>query len=321
MKKLWILIAVLGITMSSYAEPLVYVNVEETLNLRMKPNTKSKIVEKLPDGEPVYIIGKTKNRFSIEGVGTHFWYKVKTRKGIMGWVFGVYLSRKRPVVNKKETTEPLTMSVDDYVRAMILVESASDSEKKQALANFLNKNGYALTDYSKFIQALASSKELSEKVKAHFMKYKENLKSYDIKISNVEDEKQQYTLQNLYGVWSVSTQSVNSEGLMETTPLYYISFGQPENGVGEVRIGNVEYDIEVFKLKLNSEITHEIAKGIDYIGSYLIIGTKKLSITAKSIGKKDVTHFTIYDIEWLSDTKIAGVLSSSGIVVTLKKVK
>jgi len=61
------------------------------LNLRSKPNTRSKVTGSLGAGELALIIEKTALKFKIDDKNT-YWYKVKTNKNKIGWLYGGYLT-------------------------------------------------------------------------------------------------------------------------------------------------------------------------------------------------------------------------------------
>lgn len=65
------------------------------VNMRGKPSVKSKVIAKLNSMDMFITLGKTKNRYHDKTFrqtkkNGYYWFKVKTKKGKTGWLFGKY---------------------------------------------------------------------------------------------------------------------------------------------------------------------------------------------------------------------------------------
>ncbi|MDB4678269.1 SH3 domain-containing protein [bacterium] len=88
MKKLLaILVTVIGVNAMAQENPS-HLNVLAVngLNMRSQPESKSRVVTKVPYGKQVEIIEKTDNELELGWVKDH-WYKVRFR-GREGYIFG-----------------------------------------------------------------------------------------------------------------------------------------------------------------------------------------------------------------------------------------
>jgi hypothetical protein len=65
------------------------------LNLRDNPNTRSSITGLLNTGEMATILEATPIKYTIDNK-QDYWYKVKSEKGNIGWVYGGYLKKLDP---------------------------------------------------------------------------------------------------------------------------------------------------------------------------------------------------------------------------------
>ncbi len=93
------------ITPSVYSQNNYYYAVNATiLNIRKKPNIKSRIIIGLKKYSIVTLIKKTDNYNIIEGVKAN-WYKIKTENGKVGYAFSKYLKsvNKNEIINYRLT--------------------------------------------------------------------------------------------------------------------------------------------------------------------------------------------------------------------------
>jgi hypothetical protein len=58
------------------------------INLYQYPNTKSPIISKLVRGTTLGYIDRSDQRDSILGQSRWIWYKVRNKKGLIGWIWG-----------------------------------------------------------------------------------------------------------------------------------------------------------------------------------------------------------------------------------------
>jgi len=65
------------------------------LNLRSKPSKDGKVITVLGKDEPITVLEKSTNEDTIDGI-TASWYRVKTKAGDEGWVFGGYIRFGKP---------------------------------------------------------------------------------------------------------------------------------------------------------------------------------------------------------------------------------
>jgi Bacterial SH3 domain len=68
------------------------VDVQSTLNLREEPNKRSRSITSLSSGQTLTILENSGVSDSIEGVDS-YWYRVATRNGFEGYVFGGFLRK------------------------------------------------------------------------------------------------------------------------------------------------------------------------------------------------------------------------------------
>lgn len=101
MKKLLaILVTVIGVNAMAQDNPS-HLNVLAVngLNMRSQPESKSRVVTKVPYGKQVEIIEKTDNELQLGWVKDN-WYKIRFR-GREGYIFGGYLSKLNAPVNSE----------------------------------------------------------------------------------------------------------------------------------------------------------------------------------------------------------------------------
>jgi uncharacterized protein YgiM (DUF1202 family) len=102
MKKLLvILVTVIGFNAMAQDNPS-HLNVLAVngLNVRSQPESKSRVVTKVPYGKQVEIIEKTDNELQLGWVKDN-WYKIRFR-GREGYIFGGYLSKLNAPVNSEK---------------------------------------------------------------------------------------------------------------------------------------------------------------------------------------------------------------------------
>lgn len=107
----------------------------DNVNMRAKPDVKSKVVERLEKHEFVYCMDKTEGKSRIGNEEEH-WYKVKDCDGKEGWVFGKYIKCLNPSI------EP-----DKYYRKMIYVDIVERSLCKTEYIIKIHKLSYENDHY------------------------------------------------------------------------------------------------------------------------------------------------------------------------------
>lgn len=92
-KKYFIVILLLfTIVFSIFSSELKYGLINgNNVNIRLEANIKSSVITKLIVGELVTVIEKSNELYRI-GKDEYNWFKIKTKKGITGWIYGKYLT-------------------------------------------------------------------------------------------------------------------------------------------------------------------------------------------------------------------------------------
>lgn len=67
---------------------------DDNINVRDKPTLNSNVIFQVGSSDKVFILDRTFEKYEIDNFGTNFWYRVQTKDGKDGWIFGAFLLLK-----------------------------------------------------------------------------------------------------------------------------------------------------------------------------------------------------------------------------------
>ncbi|MGQ9706573.1 MAG: tetratricopeptide repeat protein [bacterium] len=120
------------------------------LNLRSQPSKDGKVITVLGKDEPITALEKSTNEETIDGI-TAPWYRVKTKTGDEGWVFGGYIRFGKPSEFDPTANTSVSIDMSDIPNGM----PAYDYYK-------LGKTFYDEENYKKALPYLLKSVEVYE---------------------------------------------------------------------------------------------------------------------------------------------------------------